>query len=48
VFDTFFHALYYMNVVIEENMKAYRSVKLGKVIPFKGMVSCFVPPAEGR
>ena len=48
VFDTFFHALTYMNVVIDENVKANRSVKLGKVVPFKGMVSCFVPPADGR
>lgn len=45
VFDTLFHALTYMNVVIEENEKANRSVKLGKVVPFKGMVSCFIPPA---
>ena len=42
VFDTFFHALSYMNVVIDENVKARRSVKLGKVMPFEGMVSCFV------
>ena len=48
VFDTFFHALTYMNVVIEENVKACRSVRLGKVVPFKGMVSCFVPPDDGR
>ena len=31
-----------MNVVIEENVKAHRSVKLGKVVLFKGMVSCFI------
>ena len=42
VFDTFFHALSYMNVVIDENVQARRSVKLGKVVLFKGMVSCFV------
>ena len=42
VFDKFFDALYYMNVVIEENVKAHRSVKLGKVVLFKGMVSCFI------
>ena len=42
VFDTLFHALSYMNVVIDENVKARRSVKLGKVVPFEGMVSCFV------
>ena len=35
-----FHALSYMNVVIEENVKASRSVSLGKVVPFKGMVAC--------
>lgn len=48
VFDTLFHALTYMNVVIDENEKANRSVKVGKVVPFEGMVSCFVPPNEGR
>ena len=32
----------YMNVVIDENVKARRSVKLGKVVLFEGMVSCFV------
>ena len=41
VFDRFFEALYYMNIVIEENEKARRSVKLGKVVLFEGMVSCF-------
>jgi len=40
VFDTFFHSLSYMNVVIDENVKAHRNVKLGKVVPFEGMVSC--------
>ena len=42
VFDTFFQALAYMNVVIEENITACRSVRQGKVVPFKGKVSCFV------
>ena len=42
VFDTFFHALSYMNVVIDENVKANRSVSLGKVVSFKGMVACFM------
>ena len=42
VFDTLFHALSYMTVVMDENVKAHRSVKLGKVIPFEEMVSCFV------
>ena len=42
VFDKFFDALYYMNVVIDENEKANRSVRLGKVVLFKGMVSCFM------
>ena len=48
VFDTLVHALTYMNVVIDENVKANRSVKVGKVVPFEGMLSCFVPPADGR
>ena len=42
VFDKLFEALYYMNGVIDENVKTRRSVKLGKVVLFKGMVSCFV------
>jgi hypothetical protein len=42
VFDTLFRALTHMNVVIDENEKANRSVRLGKVVPFEGMVSCFV------
>ena len=42
VFDTLFHALSCMSVVIEENVTARRCVKLGKVVQFKGMVSCFV------
>lgn len=42
VFDTLYQALTYMNVVIEETEKANRSVTLGKVVLFKGMVSCFV------
>jgi hypothetical protein len=42
VFDTLFHALSFMTVVIDENVRARRSVKLGKVVLFKGMVSCFV------
>ena len=48
VFDTFFQALTYMNVVMEENITACRSVRLGKVVPFEGIVSCFVPPDEGQ
>ena len=31
VFDRFLDALYYMNVVIEENIKARRCVRLGDV-----------------
>ena len=42
VFDRLFDALSYMNVVIDENVKARRSVKLGKIVPFEEMVSCFV------
>ena len=42
VFDKLSDAPYYMNVVIDENVKARRSVKLGKVLPFKGMASCFI------
>ena len=36
VFDTLYRALTYMNVVIEENEKAYRIVRLGKVLLFEG------------
>jgi hypothetical protein len=45
VFDTFFDALGYMNDVIDANVNAYRKVKLGMVMPFRGMVSTgvFVP-----
>ena len=39
VFDTLFQALSYMTTVIDENEKANRSVKLGKVLPFEGMVA---------
>lgn len=42
VVDTFFDALGYMNEGIEENVKANRSVKLGKVVTFRGMVSTAV------
>lgn len=38
VFDTFFDALGYMNDVIAANVEADRTVKLGKVLPFRGMV----------
>ena len=31
-----------MNVVIDENVRARRNVKLGKVVLFEGMVSCFI------
>jgi hypothetical protein len=40
VFDRFFDALGHMNAVIENNVQAKRSVRLGKVVPFRGMVSC--------
>jgi hypothetical protein len=39
VFDRFFDALGYMNAVIDSNLKAKRSVRLGKVVEFEGMVS---------
>ena len=42
VFDRLFDALSSMNVVIDENVKDRRRVKLGIIVPFEGMVSCFV------
>jgi hypothetical protein len=40
--DTFFQALGHMNAmnaVVERNVKMKRSVRLGKVVEFRGMVS---------
>ena len=37
IFDSFFAAVHYMAVVIDNNVKANRSVRLGKVMEFKGM-----------
>ena len=42
IWDTFFAALSHMNGVIARNVQANRSVKLGKVVPFRGLVSCAV------
>ena len=39
VFDTFSDALNHMNAVIEDNVLAYRKVRLGAVVEFKGLVS---------
>ena len=35
VCDTFFEALAYMNAVIEDNVRADRSVRIGKVLEFE-------------
>jgi hypothetical protein len=39
VCDTFFEALAYMTAVIEANVNTDRSVRVGKVLEFRGMVS---------
>jgi hypothetical protein len=50
VCDTFFEALAYMNAVIEDNVKAHRSVRTGKVLEYRGIVSTpiFVPDRVRR
>ena len=40
VFDNYSDALYVMHGWILNNLRAKRSVKSGKVVPFKGMVDC--------
>ena len=48
VFDQFYDALACMNVEIEDNRKAFRKVKVAKVVEFEGMVSCAVNVGEDR
>ncbi len=43
VFERFFDALYVMNSWIEQDIACHRSVKVGKVVEFKGTVSCMEP-----
>lgn len=42
VFDGFFDALHCMSEMMQENLSANRRVKLGKVVPFRGLVSPFL------
>lgn len=39
VFERVFDALYVMNAWIDQEIACHRSVKLGKVVQFRGMVS---------
>ena len=40
VYDNYSDALFDMHAVVKNNILANRSVKSGKVVPFKGMVDC--------
>ena len=42
VFDHFHEALSCMNAELEDNRKAFRKVRVAKVVQFEGMVSCAV------
>jgi hypothetical protein len=46
VFDGFHEALACMNAELDDNRKAFRKVKVAKVVEFSGMVSCAVNVLE--